>query len=127
NDPPPPAVAVPPPLPPPAAMAPPPLKTVVVHVETFPPGAEVRQGDRVFGAAPRDLLLPRSNVPAHLTFHLDGYDAATADVVPLTDDSIRVKLTARPKHQRSKQPLPPIEKQPPDPKKKPSETLPNPY
>jgi serine/threonine-protein kinase len=128
------AIVAPPP-PPVVAPPPPPPKSVVVHIDTMPPGAEVRQGDRVFGAAPRDVLLPRSNVPAHLTFHLDGYDAAAADVVPLTDDAIRVKLTARPKHQRSKQPLPPLspEKQQDKPQdkadkpKKPSETLPNPY
>ena len=32
-------------------------KTMVLHVETTPPGAEIRQGSRVFGAAPRDILL----------------------------------------------------------------------
>ncbi len=117
-----PAPVAPPPAPPP--------KTVVVHVETIPPGAEVRQGDRVFGAAPRDLLLPRSSVPAHLTFHLDGYDSAATDVVPSTDDAIRVQLTHS-HHARPHAPLPPVksnaaEKPKPD-KKAGGETLPNPY
>jgi hypothetical protein len=114
------------PLPQPVQPLPPP-KTVVVHVDTFPPGAEVRQGDRVFGAAPRDLLLPRTNVTTHLTFHLDGYEAAAADVVPLTDDAIRVKLTPHPKRTHAR-PLRPVVEKPKDPKeKKHSETLPNPY
>src|SRR5262249_39773473 len=87
-----PTVAPPPPLPPPAAVAPP-SPNVVVRVETLPSGAEVRQGSRVFGNAPQSLLLPRSKVRVHLTFHLDGYDAAAFDVVPEADDAIRVKLT----------------------------------
>jgi tRNA A-37 threonylcarbamoyl transferase component Bud32 len=123
----PPQVAAAPPAPSAPVVAPPP-KTVVVHVETLPPGAEVRQGDRVFGAAPRDLLLPRSNVPAHLTFHLDGYDPAAADVVPLTDDTIRVKLPPRSKRPHARvAPPPAVDKPPATPAKKPSETLPNPY
>ena len=44
-------------------------------------------------SAPRDLLLPRSDVPAQLTFHLDGYDDGATQVVPSTDDALRVKLT----------------------------------
>ena len=78
--------------PPPAPAAP---KTVVLHVETTPPGAEIRQGSRVFGAAPRDILLPRSEVPAQLTFHLDGYDDGETQIVPTTDDTLRVKLIPR--------------------------------
>ncbi|HXU73874.1 MAG TPA: serine/threonine-protein kinase [Polyangia bacterium] len=114
----------------PKTPAPPPApKTVVLHVETTPPGAEIRQGSRVFGAAPRDILLPRSEVPATLTFRLDGYEDGTTQVVPTTDDTLRVKLTAHAKshHARSaetkaatpgKQPT----EQPPT-----GETLPNPY
>jgi hypothetical protein len=113
--------------PPPAPAPPPPPKTVVLHVETTPPGAEIRQGSRVFGVAPRDILLPRSEVPAELTFHLDGYEDGATQIVPTTDDSVRVKLTPRPHahHARSEgktTPKPPKE-QPPST----GETLPNPY
>jgi hypothetical protein len=105
-------------------------KSVVVHVETMPPGAEVRQGDRVFGPAPRDLMLPRSAVPAKLTFHLDGYEVAAAQVVPLTDDAIRVKLSKAKKPARAatvkKAPAPPAPIAAPQ-KKPGGETLPNPY
>jgi eukaryotic-like serine/threonine-protein kinase len=137
--PPPPVMVETPVAPAPQPPPPPPPKTVVVHVDTMPPGAEVRQGDRVFGAAPRDLLLPRSTVPAHLTFHLDGYDPAAADVVPSTDDAIRVQLTPKPKHARPHAPPSPLRTAPegkadskPSPDKKPTknpdgETLPNPY
>ena len=123
-----PVVVEPNPPPPAPPVPPPPPKTVVVHVETMPPGAEVRQGDRVFGAAPRDLLLPRSNVPTHLSFHLDGYDAAAADVMPLTDDAIRVKLTPRSKVKHARTPLPaPTATEKPKQEKPDGETLPNPY
>jgi serine/threonine-protein kinase len=114
-------VATPTPAPPPAP------KTVVLHVETTPPGAEIRQGARVFGAAPRDILLPRSEVPARLTFHLDGYEDGQTQIVPTTDDSVRVKLTARArgKHAHADKATPAA----PKPKEQSStgETLPNPY
>jgi hypothetical protein len=104
-------------------------KTVVLHVETTPPGAEIRQGSRVFGAAPRDILLPRSEVPAKLTFHLEGYEDGATQVVPTTDDTLRVELTPHPRgrHARSgeKSGAPAAgksEEQPPT-----GETLPNPY
>ncbi len=114
---------------PPAPPAPPPApKTIVLHVETTPPGAEIRQGSRVFGAAPRDILLPRSEVPAQLTFRLDGYEDGATQIVPTTDDTLRVKLTphARGRHARSGEksapPAGPPQEQPPT-----GETLPNPY
>jgi tRNA A-37 threonylcarbamoyl transferase component Bud32 len=109
------------PVPQPAA------RTVVLHVETTPPGAEIRQGSRVFGAAPRDILLPRSEVPAQLTFHLDGYEDGETQIVPTTDDSVRVKLTARARgrHARSDKPAP--KTTPSEPQPSTGETLPNPY
>jgi serine/threonine-protein kinase len=110
---------------------PPPPKSIVLHVETTPPGAEVRQGDRVFGLAPRDVMLPRSSVPTRLTFHLDGYDVGIYDAVPAADDNIRVKLTARPKPKkpprRAAPPPPPVSDKPKPDKKPADETLPNPY
>ena len=101
---------------------------MVLHVETTPPGAEIRQGSRVFGAAPRDILLPRSEVPARLTFHLDGYEDGQAQIVPTTDDSVRVKLMP---HTRGKRP----HSRPRGPRRTDAaseqsstgETLPNPY
>jgi hypothetical protein len=123
----------PPPVvaPPPIAVAPPTPpapRTIVIHVETTPPGAEVRQGARVFGPAPRDVLLPRSEVPASLSFHLDGYEDGIAQIVPTTDDSIRVKLEPRPhgKH-AARSTTPPIPPPAPPPSKSAGETLPNPY
>jgi len=129
---PPPAVTPPPAsaLPSPAPTPPPAPKTVVLHVETTPPGAEIRQGSRVFGAAPRDILLPRSEVPAQLTFHLDGYEDGKTQIVPTTDDSVRVKLTPRPhaRHARSDEKKPqPTTKQPKEQQPSTGETLPNPY
>jgi serine/threonine protein kinase len=110
--------AAPTPTPPPAP------KTVVLHVETTPPGAEIRQGARVYGVAPCDVLLPRSEVPARLSFHLDGYDDAIAEIVPTTDDAVRVKLKSRPHGKHAPKPTPsePAPQRPPQ-----GETLPNPY
>jgi hypothetical protein len=127
----PPAVAVPAPPPslaPPEPTPPPLPKTVVLHVETEPAGAEIRQGSRVFGVAPRDVLLPRSDVPARLTFHLDGYEDGATQVVPSTDDSIRVKLTTRPRARRTKPAVNGPAKTAPAQSALPAgETLPNPY
>ena len=101
-----------PPPPPPPQPAPPPPKTVVLHVETMPPGAEVRQGDRVFGAAPRDVLLAAlQRAGARSPSISTATSPPTAEVVPLTDDSIRVKLTPRLKrphaHRRARRPSAP--------------------
>jgi eukaryotic-like serine/threonine-protein kinase len=116
---------------PPASSAPLAPKTVVLHVETTPPGAEIRQGSRVFGAAPRDILLPRSEVPAQLTFHLDGYEDGETQIVPTTDDSVRVKLEPRPhgRHARAgdKSGAATTTKQPKEQQPSTGETLPNPY
>jgi serine/threonine protein kinase len=108
----------------PPPSAPPAPKTIVLHVETEPPGAEIRQGSRVFGVAPRDLILPRSDVPERLTFRLDGYEDGATQVVPSTDDSLRVKLTPRSRN-RHVRPITPATHEPqPLPA---GETLPNPY
>ena len=100
---------------------------MVLHVETTPPGAEIRQGSRVFGAAPRDILLPRSEVPAQLTFHLDGYEDGTTQIMPTTDDSVRVKLTPRGHGKHAGKPAAPSTKSPKEQTPPTGETLPNPY
>ena len=99
-------------------------RMVVLRVETDPAGAEVRQGDRVFGLAPRDVQLPRSSVPVHLTFQLEGYEPGRATIVPLADDTVRVQLTARPKPKRHHAPPP---KRAAPAQNDHGETLPNPY
>jgi hypothetical protein len=98
---------------------------VVLRVVTDPPGAEVRQGDRVFGLAPRDVQLPRSSVPVRLTFQLDGYEPGSTVIVPLDDDTVRVQLTARPKPKRRR--APPARPAKPPAQTDHGETLPNPY
>jgi serine/threonine-protein kinase len=124
-NPPPPTSAAAPPNPTPAP--PPAPKTVVLHVETTPPGAEIRQGARVFGPAPRDILLPRSEVPARLSFHLDGYEDGATQIMPTTDDTVRVKLQPRAKGgKRGTRPAAATSKTP-EPQKQTGETLPNPY
>ena len=119
------------PAPAPGASSVPLPQKVVLHVETDPPGAEVRQGDRVFGLAPRDVILPRATGPVRLSFFLDGYEPGSADVVPSADDTVRVVLTARPRPKaKGKHAGAPVQAAS---GKKPSEgpaddeTLPNPY
>jgi serine/threonine-protein kinase len=119
-----PAAAV---VPPRAAPAAPLSPQVVIHVETTPEGAEVRQGDRVFGVTPRDLLLPRSGAPARLSFHLDGYEEARTEVVPSADDSLRVRLLPRPARRHPHSPARPAEPAPASGGRPAVETLPNPY
>src|SRR5262249_27261064 len=119
-----------PPQPQPQPQPAPSPETVMLRIETTPPGAEVRQGDRVFGVAPKAILLPKSSVPAHLTFVRAGHETASVPVIPLTDDTVRVVLKARPavrppgkRHEPGAAPTKPA--QPSD--KSTSETLPNPY
>jgi hypothetical protein len=84
----------------------------------------------VYGAAPRDILLPRSEVPAQLTFHLDGYDDGETQIVPTTDDTLRVKLVprGRSRHARGGDKKPATTAAPHTPTQPPTgETLPNPY
>ena len=87
----------------------------------------------MFGAAPRDILLPRSEVPAQLTFHLDGYDDGETQVVPTTDDyAARQAGAARARqaaaHARSGDKRPASTVAPGTPQQPPTgETLPNPY
>src|SRR5262249_39401791 len=68
-----------------------------INIESDPPGAEVRQGDRVFGVTPRPVSLPRGAAPVHLTFVLEGYEPGGADVTPVGDDTLRVRLTPKAK------------------------------
>jgi hypothetical protein len=111
------------PTPAPAPTTPP--SSVVVHIETVPPGAEVRQDDKLIGQAPRPLMLPRSDTPVHLSFKLDGYELYTTDVIPRTETTLHVNLTPKPKT-RPKKASTPSEPQPPK-KSEDGETLDNPY
>jgi eukaryotic-like serine/threonine-protein kinase len=116
-------VKPPEPATPPAAR---PAAQVKLHVESDPPGAEVRDGDRVYGKTPRDLTLP-PGTNAHLSFALDGYDVQFADVKPLADDSLRVILHKHVKQTRARPTSPAAQKTTPAAEPARVETLPNPY
>ena len=69
-------------------------------------------------------------MPAELTFHLDGYEDGVTQIVPTTDDSVRVKLTPRPHVRRGrdeKKPQPATTEQSKEQPPSTGETLPNPY
>ena len=94
---------------------------VVLHVESDPSGAEVRDGERSYGRAPANVeLTPGSSV--HLSFHLDGYQPGFADVKPSADESLRVTLKKKPRA-----PKPQVPGKPPAAEPVRGETLPNPY
>jgi serine/threonine-protein kinase len=88
-----PRVVLSPPTTPPPPSAP---ANVVLHFETTPPGAEIRQGARVWGKSGL-VMLPRSKEKVHLTFELDGYETGSYDVAPLSDDRIPITLVPKPK------------------------------
>jgi serine/threonine-protein kinase len=119
--------------PPPAVGAPP--SSVLLRIESEPDGAEVREGNRVFGTTNTSVLVPRSDKTLTLTFVRDGYEAASVPVVPSADQPVRVKLTrARPRHAKAAppKPAPPVAAPRPAPAAAPArprgeETLPNPY
>jgi serine/threonine-protein kinase len=126
----PPVVEAPKPVPAAPPSKPEAPKLVVLRVATEPPGAKVLEGDHVFGVTPCDVLLPRAEASVHLTFSLDGYEPAAADVVPLSDYPVKVALTPRPKAVKPKRPAAAVEpSKPADEPPKPlnGETLPNPY
>ncbi len=122
-------VPSPAPIPQPKVVAPPAEPaSVVLHVDTDPQGAEVRQGDRVFGPAPLDVTLPRSTEKVQLTFFLNGYELGSFDAIPSANDSIHIKLKKKPHHGHP-QPPTATKTQPakPDTSGPAKETLPNPY
>jgi serine/threonine-protein kinase len=66
---------------------------VVLNVDSDPPGAEIREGNRVFGVTPFNVTVTPSQKPMKLSFHLDGYEPAFTEVIPSRSDTVRVKLT----------------------------------
>jgi hypothetical protein len=101
-------------------------------VVTIPEGAEIRQGDRVFGVTPKAVELPSSTLPMQLSFHRDGFEPAAATVVPSASQSVEVKLTPRRPHHVKTRPAAPVHPSAPAPRPPSSrpagaETLPNPY
>jgi serine/threonine-protein kinase len=113
-----PRVVLAPPNPPAPPSAP---AMVVLHFDTTPPGAEIRQGARVWGKSGL-VMLPRSREKVHLTFELEGYETGTYDVAPLTDDRIPITLVPKPKTHTKK----PAAAAKPSPKRDDRETIPIP-
>ena len=114
------AIAVPVPI----AVQQPRSATVIVHIETTPAEAEIRDGARVYGNAPFDLELPRSDTPVRLTFHLEGHEIGTAQVTPAANDRLLARLVPKKRATKGK-----AKTMSSDASKTPAtaETLPNPY
>jgi eukaryotic-like serine/threonine-protein kinase len=130
---PPPVTRVEPPKPPPVETPKlPKSTTVVVHfdINSDPPGAEVRDGKKLYGKTPTRLDLERSGETVHLDLSLDGYVPAQLQVRPLADEKMTVTLQSkqRPKPIKRTRPAAPTANKAAEPKPAPrGETLPNPY
>jgi serine/threonine protein kinase len=79
----------------PAVAAPPPSPTVMVHVVTQPPGADVYLDDDAAarGQTPLALTLPRGTQAASVTVRLKGYESQTAEVMPDSDSRLQLTLS----------------------------------
>jgi hypothetical protein len=100
-------------------MAAPPT-TIVVKINSTPPGAEILDDSRRLGLAPAKIELTRSSRPLRLTFRLSGYDVGTTEILPQIDgETVNIELHPKRKHAASKkqaEPPPAV-----------GETAPNPY
>ena len=89
------AAALAPPAPPPPALVAPPPASVIVEMDSEPPGAEIFDGARKLGVGGQKIELPRSDKPIELRFHLEGYEDRTYNLVPRLDgDRVLIKLAA---------------------------------
>jgi hypothetical protein len=128
--PPPPSISgrVEPPRPPPVE-APKPAKstTVVVNVNSEPPGAAVSDGDTLYGKTPCKIKL-KSGEAVQLSLTLDGYDPYKVEVRPVADDTVKAILKRLKSRKRTRPTTPTTANQAPTQKPEPrGETLPNPY
>jgi hypothetical protein len=95
------AAVEPAPSPLPAAIAP---ATIVVEVETTPPGARVIVGDELRGTTPLGLELPRSSAPVAVALELEGHQRQLEEIVP--DVPQRLRITLERERRRSPGPRP---------------------
>ncbi|MGF1469997.1 MAG: serine/threonine-protein kinase [Sandaracinaceae bacterium] len=80
---------------------------VSVHLESRPPGAEVKLGERVLGRTPLVVGLEPTTDAQPLTFHLAGHRVARIDVVPRDGREVPpVRLPRRRPAREAPDPLP---------------------
>jgi serine/threonine-protein kinase len=75
---------------------------VALRCESTPPGAKVRQGERIFGRTPTTVTLPRDSQPVELIFDKERYEPAHVRVTPHSDETIHLQLTPRAGSSRSR-------------------------
>ena len=90
---------------------------VAITVVTEPPGAVVLDGRRVLGTTPLVTRLPRGSAPHTFVVEKDGYLSAQRLVTPREDQSLAVRLMARPRPEEEPPPAPspPVVPAPPAP------------
>jgi len=81
--------------------------TVVVHVDSRPPGASVHLGDRDLGVTPARLELPRGE-DAVVELELPGYVTTTHEVSATADERLVIALIPEPP-QATAEPVAPSE------------------
>ncbi len=78
---------------------------VTVDIQGAPEGAKVSWANGVLGVAPGKVQMPYGTKPVILTFELEGYRLATAEVVPNQDAALKVPMFAietKPRRPRKK-------------------------
>ena len=87
------------------APTPAPTSTVIVKIQSTPPGAAILNGSRKLGVTPQSVELARSDRPVHLAFELPGYAPSGTDIVPQIDgESIEIELKPLPPPERPHRP-----------------------
>ena len=77
----------------PQARAEPASSTVIVKIQSTPPGAAILNGSRKLGVTPQAVELARASAAVHLRFELDGYLPSATDIVPQIDgESVEIEL-----------------------------------
>jgi eukaryotic-like serine/threonine-protein kinase len=79
---------------------------VAITVAAEPAGAEVWDGERLIGAAPVVVKLPRGDEPHTIAVKKDGFLTAQRVVHPRQDQALKVRLTPKPPEEKDEAPLP---------------------
>jgi serine/threonine protein kinase len=88
-----------------AVVPPPPPAPLSLHLESEPPGATVRLGDRILGVTPVSFATPPTADPIELSFSLEGYRPETVRAVPAAGMRLRATLTPLRRPASKKRPM----------------------
>jgi eukaryotic-like serine/threonine-protein kinase len=69
-----------------------------IRIDSDPPDAEVQRAGVVLGTTPLESMEPVGDSPILFTINRPGYQEAIREIVPSSDQSVRVELEAVPAH-----------------------------